>query len=68
MQQDDSDDSETYVVTVNHEGQYSIWPAGKALPAGWRPDGKPASRTECLARIRDVWTDQRPASRREAGR
>ena len=24
-----------YLVLVNDEGQYSLWPAGTAVPAGW---------------------------------
>jgi MbtH protein len=37
---DDSEDTLTYSVVVNHEEQYSIWPAHKALPAGWQNVGK----------------------------
>ena len=57
---------ETYTVVVNHEEQYSIWPAGKALPAGWREAGKTGEKQECLAWIKSVWTDMRPLSVRRA--
>jgi MbtH protein len=59
------DDGRTYVVVVNHEEQYSIWPAGKELPAGWRAAGKSGSKAECLQYIDEVWTDMRPLSLRK---
>lgn len=57
--------SEKYVVVVNHEEQYSIWPSYKAIPAGWRAVGKEGTKDECLAHITEVWTDMRPLSLRE---
>ena len=37
---DEPDDSTIYKVVVNHEEQYSIWPASRANPNGWRDAGK----------------------------
>ena len=54
-----------YQVVVNDEEQYSIWPDGREIPAGWHPVGDPRSREECLAHIEQVWTDMRPRSVRE---
>lgn len=54
----------TYTVVVNQEGQYSIWPATKALPEGWTKAGKQGSKDACLAFISEVWTDMRPLSLR----
>ncbi|MFF4414744.1 MbtH family protein [Streptosporangium sp. NPDC001559] len=54
----------TYQVVVNHEEQYSIWPAERPLPGGWRTDGTSGSRQECLEHIEQVWTDLRPKSAR----
>lgn len=51
---------ETFVVVVNDEDQYSIWPAGRTLPAGWAGVGRSGSREECLAHIEDTWRDMRP--------
>jgi MbtH protein len=62
----EDDDLQQYDVVVNHEEQYSIWPAGRALPAGWRQAGKSGSKSECLAYIEEVWTDMRPLSLRKA--
>lgn len=52
----------TYDVVVNEEEQYSIWPSGRELPAGWRTVGVSGPKDECLAHIRDVWTDITPLS------
>jgi MbtH protein len=60
------DDDTTYSVVRNHEEQYSIWPAGLDLPAGWSEVGKAGPKAECLAYIDEVWTDMRPRSLREA--
>jgi MbtH protein len=57
---------DTFVVVVNHEEQYSIWPADQPVPAGWRADGTAMSKKDCLAHIEEVWTDMRPASLRRA--
>lgn len=52
-------------VVVNHEEQYSIWPAHREPPAGWRKAGKQGTKAECLAWIEEVWTDMRPLSLRK---
>jgi MbtH protein len=53
-----------YGVVVNDEEQYSIWPVGRELPAGWHAGGFEGAKDECLAHIGDIWTDIRPASLR----
>jgi len=58
------EDKTTYVVVVNHEEQYSIWPDYRELPLGWRAVDKVGSKQECLAYIDQVWTDMRPLSLR----
>jgi len=60
------EDNTIYEVVVNHEEQYSIWPADRELPAGWRAGGRRGPKDECLAYIREVWTDMRPLSLRRA--
>jgi MbtH protein len=53
---------------INEQQQYSIWPAERTPPAGWRTVGEPAGRAECLRRIGEAWTDARPAAlRAQAG-
>lgn len=61
---DDWEDKTTYKVVLNHEEQYSIWPASRQNALGWRDAGKSGTKTECLAYIREVWTDMRPLSLR----
>jgi MbtH protein len=58
--------SDTYAVVLNDEEQYSIWPVGRDLPAGWRQSGFMGHKEECLAHIDEVWTDIRPLSLRRA--
>lgn len=55
-----------FIVVKNHEDQYSIWPEGKDLPAGWVADGMRGDKASCLDHINTVWTDMRPRSLREA--
>lgn len=54
-----------YEVVVNDEEQYSIWPAHKEIPAGWRTVGKTGVKDACLEYINEVWTDMRPLSLRK---
>jgi uncharacterized protein YbdZ (MbtH family) len=61
----DDDDTTVYDVVVNHEEQYSIWPAGRDLPRGWDRVGKQGQKAECLSYINEVWTDMRPLSLRK---
>jgi len=62
---EEKEDTTIYKVVVNHEEQYSIWPADRENPPGWRDVGKSASKAECLAYIKEVWTDMRPFSLRK---
>ncbi len=55
-------------VVVNHEEQYSIWPADRHVPDGWRDAGRSGTKAECLAYIEAVWTDMRPRRVRESSR
>src|SRR5689334_16859066 len=61
----DREDTTIYKVVVNHEEQYSIWPAHRENPLGWNDVGKTGPRDECLAYIKEVWTDMRPLSLRK---
>jgi len=55
---------ERFVVVVNDEEQYSIWPDGREIPLGWRAEGTSGTKDECLAHVEKVWTDMRPKSLR----
>ena len=52
-------------VVMNHEEQYSIWPADRENALGWRDAGKTGTKAECLAYIKEVWTDMRSLSLRK---
>jgi MbtH protein len=65
MSWEDQEENTIYKVVVNHEEQYSIWPADRDLPLGWREVGKSGTKEECLAYIKEVWTDMRPLSLRK---
>jgi len=65
MEEDASENTTLFTVVVNHEEQYSIWPADRDLPAGWREAGKKGLKSECLAYVEEVWTDMRPLSLRK---
>lgn len=66
MNRDNEQDDTVYNVVVNHEEQYSIWPADRENALGWTAVGKSGSKAECLAYIKEVWTDMRPLSLRKA--
>ena len=56
------DEEAEYLVLVNDEGQYSLWPAFLAITLGWTATGPRGLRQVCLAWIRENWTDMRPLS------
>ena len=64
MGHEETEDKTVYKVVLNHEEQYSIWPADRENPPGWRDAGKSGLKDECLAHIKEVWTDMRPLSLR----
>lgn len=65
MYDDEREDTTIYKVVVNHEEQYSIWPADRENALGWFDVGKVGSKQECLDYIKEVWTDMRPLSLRK---
>ena len=65
MSEEEMEDTTTYKVVLNHEEQYSIWPADRENAPGWRDAGHRGTKAECLAYIDEVWTDMRPLSLRQ---
>jgi MbtH protein len=55
-------DGDLLKVIVNEEGQYSIWPAKKETPAGWKETGFAGTKSECSQYVDKEWTDMRPLS------
>ncbi|MGC5346904.1 MbtH family protein [Streptomyces sp. DT24] len=56
------DDEARFLVLINEERQYSLWPATSEVPEGWRTARPEGSRQECLDFIEASWVDMRPAS------
>jgi len=65
MRDQEEDDRRIYRVVLNHEEQYSIWPVDRENPLGWLDAGKSGPKAECLAYVKEVWTDMRPLSLRK---
>lgn len=61
----EDEDTTIYKVVLNHEEQYSIWPAENENALGWIDAGETGTKTECLAYIKEVWIDMRPLSLRK---
>ncbi|WP_166664381.1 non-ribosomal peptide synthetase [Actinophytocola oryzae] len=53
-----------YVVVVNDEEQYSLWPAAREIPAGWTAAGVRGTEDECVGHVERVWVDMRPRALR----
>lgn len=57
------DDAEAmFLVLLNDEGQYSIWPEFVDVPDGWKAVWGPADKTACVEYVDANWTDMRPMS------
>jgi MbtH protein len=56
------DDAATYLVLVNDEAQYSLWPSFIDVPRGWRVAQPATSRQASLEYVERHWTDMRPKS------
>jgi MbtH protein len=60
----EDEDTLPHVVVIDDEERYSIWLAGKPIPAGWHRLEKSGTKRECLEYVSNVWTDMRPLSLR----
>jgi MbtH protein len=52
----------TFLVLVNEEGQYSLWPEQIVVPDGWIVVHQTDTRQNCLDYIEENWKDMRPES------
>jgi len=55
-------ENQRFIVLVNAEGQYSIWPGFREVPRGWNTVGPAGDRQVCLDWIETNWNDMRPRS------
>jgi MbtH protein len=51
-----------FMVLVNGEQQYSLWPADLPVPGGWNDTQVVGSRSVCEEYVQLTWTDLRPAT------
>ncbi|MBV9447748.1 MAG: MbtH family protein [Streptosporangiaceae bacterium] len=51
-----------FLVLVNAEGQYSLWPEFADVPEGWTAVYGPSGREESLRYVEENWRDMRPRS------
>ena len=51
-----------FIVVVNDEEQYSIWPLNREIPIGWKNANFTGNKDECLNYIEEQWIDMRPKS------
>lgn len=54
------DHSKTFLVLINEEGQYSLWPTLLNVPAGWRIIYGEENRENCLNYINLEWKSMMP--------
>ncbi|MEU7133060.1 MbtH family protein [Streptomyces sp. NPDC046261] len=60
------DDQEgRFLVLVNDEEQYSLWPAFAEVPGGWTVALAETTRDACVDFVGSRWTDMRPRTLRE---
>ncbi|MFE7801423.1 MbtH family protein [Nocardia sp. NPDC057440] len=59
------DEDGRFLVLVNDEEQYSVWPTFAEIPDGWRVVFGEDSRAACIEYIDKNWTDMRPKSLRD---
>jgi MbtH protein len=65
MLNEQNEDTRVYVVLINDEEQYSLWPRNQDVPAGWRSVDVSGSKEECMKYVDETWTDMRPKSLRQ---
>ncbi len=62
----DSGDTTIYKVVSYDDYNYSIWPANREIPLGWRDEGKVGTRKECMdyamQRMREIFSLPRPGA------
>jgi MbtH protein len=54
------DDNAKYLVLINDEGQYSLWPSFIDVPRGWNTVHGADTRQSCLDYVNRQWIDMRP--------
>ena len=58
-------ENKQYIVLINEEEQYSLWPQSIDVPSGWVRVFGPERKEACGQYIEENWRDMRPRSLRE---
>lgn len=58
--------SSRWMVLINADDQYGLFPAELPAPAGWTLAGYAGTEAGCIAYVDEHWTDMRPRSIRPA--
>lgn len=45
-----------YKVLMSMDARFSVWPATRQTPSGWRDTGMAGSESECLAYVKSIRT------------
>ncbi|GLZ27829.1 protein mbtH [Lentzea sp. NBRC 105346] len=59
------DEDGRFLVLINEEKQYSLWPSFVDVPEGWTTVFGEDTRAACLEYVETNWTDMRPESLRQ---
>ena len=65
MKEDEREGESLFKVVIDHEQQYSIWPADRENPLGWHDAGKLGTREECMHYVKEAGAGERPRRRNE---
>jgi len=61
------DDQQRFLVLLNSQGHYSLWPTFAPIPGGWQQTFGPDSHQACLDHIEQHWTAINPFADSTAG-
>lgn len=56
------DEGSLFLVLLNQEEQYSLWPSSVDVPMGWKCAFGPERKAQCDAFVEEHWRDMRPKS------
>ncbi|WP_349956564.1 MbtH family NRPS accessory protein [Rhizobium sp. ZPR3] len=56
------DEAREFLVLVNDQGQYSLWPNSFSIPSGWKTACGPGSRRSCIEYVNVTWGGLRPGN------
>jgi MbtH protein len=55
-------DGNLFIVLMNSKNEYSLWPADKGIPEGWKNANYSGSKDECKAYIDKHWLSLMPVT------